>query len=201
MSKGKGEGYSKMNLATTVQDAMKDTKNGTHVSVTVKDQRRVPLPPNVMVFQTFAYLAATKMSPAANRILMLFLAMSQYEGAVSMDIKTIMEELDIKSNATVSTALEQLEEYGVIIKIPYLKDKRRNEYYINPIAAWKGNSEGRRLFMRQSDPGQLSLFSVNAQEHLVREQKEIKQKRAFLDQWDQIEQNALDKARDDNEEF
>jgi DNA-binding transcriptional regulator GbsR (MarR family) len=197
MSKEPKKGiYSKLLLAQSVQQVMKDTKGGTHVNVTVKDHKRAPLAPNVMVFQTFAYLAATKMSPAANRILMLFLAMSQYEGAVSMDVQTIMEELDINSNKTVSVALSQLEGYGVIIKVPYLKDKRRNEYYINPIAAWKGNSEARKMFMRSSDPDQLSLFSVNAADHLAREQREIKQKQALLDKWDEIEKNAIEKARD-----
>ena len=50
--------------------------------------------------------------------------------------------------------------------------------------------------MRSSDPDQLSLFSVNAADHLAREQREIKQKQALLDKWDEIEKNAIEKARD-----
>ena len=37
-------------------------------------KKRIPLPPNIMVFQTFAFLAATELKPATNKVLMLFFA-------------------------------------------------------------------------------------------------------------------------------
>lgn len=193
---GKNNHYSKGELVDGVRDAMRDAKEGTNINISVSDKKRVPIPPNVMVFQTFAYLAATKMTPAANRILMLFLAISQYEGGVSMDVETIKDELGIKTKKTVITALNQLEAEGILIKVPYLKDKRRHEYYINPIAAWKGNGAGRREFLRKTDPDQLKLFSVDVAEHVAREHREMKAKRPLLDKWDAIEQNAIEAAKD-----
>lgn len=185
--------YSKRELAENVRDTF--SNEGLDVSVSVSDKRRVPLAPNVMVFQTFAYLAATKLTPSANRVLMLFLSYSQYEGGVSMDVKTIMEELSLKSKKTVVSALAQLEEYKVLLKVPYLKDKRRNEYYINPIAAWKGNGYSRKDFMRNTDPDQLSLFKVGVEDHLIREGKEIRSKKALLSKWDEIEKSAIESIK------
>lgn len=180
-------------------DSIQKAANNPDISVTIKDHKRTKIPPNVMVFQTFAYLAATKLNPTSNRILMLFIAISQYEGAVSMDIETIKEELKIKSSKTVVSALGELESHGVIIKVPYLKDKRRNEYYINPIAAWKGNGLARKLFMRETDPKQLKLFDVDAGNHVAREEKEIRRKKPYLSEWEEIERKAIEAAK--GEEF
>ena len=59
-------------------------------------KKRIPLPPNIMVFQTFAFLAATELKPATNKVLMLFFANSAYENYVGMDIVTIGEKLNIE---------------------------------------------------------------------------------------------------------
>lgn len=178
-----------------ILNAVRNSLDTPEININIKDASRIKIPPNVMVFQTFAYLAATKLNPTSNRILMLFIAVSQYENGVSMDVESIREELGIKSKTTILTALKELEENGVILKIPYLKDKRRNEYYINPIAAWKGNGFSRRDFMRSNDPNQLNLFNVSAQDHVIREEKEMKKKSPLLSEWDKIEKNAIESAR------
>ena len=56
--------------------------------------KRIPLPANIMVFQAFAYLAATRLKDCSNRVLMLLFSKSGYENFVSMDIVTIAEELN-----------------------------------------------------------------------------------------------------------
>jgi len=71
--------------------------------------KRIPLPANVMVFQTFATMAATKLKASSCRVLMLFFAMSGYENYVGMDVKTIAEDLDMTSRSVIS-ALNELEE-------------------------------------------------------------------------------------------
>ena len=49
-------------------------------------KKRIPLPPNIMVFQTFAFLAATELKPATNKVLMLFFF-------ISSTLKRLIESL------------------------------------------------------------------------------------------------------------
>jgi hypothetical protein len=120
---------------------------------------RVRMPDNIAVFQRFAYLAATKLKPATNQVLMLFLALSAYENVVSMDVLSISEDLKM-SGRSVLRALYELEENDIIVKIPHLSDRRRNEYFINPVAAWRGYSHNRIKALKKlaEDPAQLKLF-------------------------------------------
>ena len=123
-------------------------------------KNRIKLPPNVMVFQAFAYLAATTLKASTNRILMLLFSIQAYENLVGMDVQTIQEELNL-SKPTVVNGLKELESNGIIIKSHCLYDRRRNEYYINPMSAWKGNSFTRNKMienMNKVSPNQLSIF-------------------------------------------
>lgn len=122
--------------------------------------KRMPLEPNMMVFQKFAFLASTKLKASTNRLLMYFFAISAYENFIGIDIKTLMEDLGF-SKPTVVNGLKELTELNIIIKSDNGRDRRRNDYFINPMAAWKGNSYTRKQTMAKltgSDPKQLDLF-------------------------------------------
>ena len=77
-----------------------------------------------------------------------------------MDVKTIQEELNLKSKMTVVQALKELEDNNIIIKIENTQDRRRNDYFINPYTAWKGNSNTRKKMQKNlaMHTSQLSLF-------------------------------------------
>ena len=157
---------------STIDDVVNDIKQGNNeqpveVRITTS-KKRIKLPPNVMVMQKFAHLASVNLCGTANRVLMLFFSISEYENVVSMDIKSIREALpNLKtgkptSKPSITGALQQLVDQNIIIKVPYLQDRRRHEYYINPLAVWKGNSFTRRSRIRSmqvSAPEQLSLFN------------------------------------------
>ena len=141
-------------------------------------QQRPKLPPNIMVFQTVAYLCATKLKPSSNKILMYFFSISMYENIISMDIQTLMEDL-VMSKPTVINSITELEENGILTRVKYMSDKRRNEYMLNPFSAWKGNSTARNMLLTKmgaNDPNQLALFGEEVEESLAREQREIKGK-------------------------
>ena len=128
--------------------------------------KRTPLPPNIMVFQTFAYLAATKLKPATNQVLMLFFSKSVYEGFIGMDVKTISEELTITERSVIS-ALNELVDNNIIIRVQNTADRRRNDYFINPMAAWKGNSYTRKTSLsklEKIDPAQLKIMGLDEAE-------------------------------------
>lgn len=121
--------------------------------------KRISMPPNLMVFQAAAYLAATKLNASANRVLMYFFSKSVYENFIGIDISSLMEEMNM-SKPTVVNALKDLEAYNILIKFQNTKDKRRHDYFINPIAAWKGNSytwNQTKKRMTVDNPKQLKL--------------------------------------------
>lgn len=167
----------KRDIAETLKKAV---PNSSSVSVNINNKPRIPLPPNVMVFQTFAYLAATELKPSSNKVLMLFFANSGYENYVGMDVKTIAEILEV-SERTVTTATNELEKHNIILKTQHPSDRRRYDYFLNPFASWKGNSESRKKMMQVIPDNQLELFGTNAKDSVSREQSEIKRgKPTFL---------------------
>ena len=130
-----------------------------NISVNVSKNRK-PMPPNIMVFQAFAYLSATKLKPASNKVLMLFFSLSGYENYIGMDVNTIQEELGL-GKVTVINSLKELEENNIIIKTVNMTDRRRNDYFINPLSAWKGNNFSRIKAVNKHneiDPNQISMF-------------------------------------------
>src|SRR5690554_4423844 len=138
-----------------------------------QERNKIPLPPNIMVFQAFAYLAATALKPSTNKVLMLFLAHSGYENFVGIDQKTIAEDVGL-SDRRVRAAIAELEKHKIIIKTPNVTDRRRNDYFLNPFSSWKGNAFSRKEILRKLPSYQLSLFDVAKEEHDAREQREIK---------------------------
>lgn len=150
-----------------IQKEVSDTLEIEPKKVSVFVQKdRLKLPPNIMVFQAFAYMAATKLKPATNRVLMLLFSKSVYENFISMDIKTIAEELKISVQSIVS-AMNELVDNNIVLKIKHPIDKRRHDYFINPVAAWKGNSFTRLASMRQIDKKQLSMFDADEKNDVV----------------------------------
>ena len=143
-------------------------------------RKRTPLPPNIMVFQTFAFLAATELKPATNKVLMLFFANSAYENYIGMDLVTIAEKLGI-TDRSVSSAINELEKHKIIIKTKHPNDKRRNDYFLNPFTSWKGNAESRKKMIDIIPSNQLDLFGISEVDHKIREKNEIKKNMPLLD--------------------
>lgn len=148
-------------VAREVFEVVHDWESRTETNVTIRTApKRISLPPNMMVFQAAAYLCATKLNASTNRILMFFFAKSAYENFIGVDIKTICEELKM-SKPTVCDGLALLEENNVLIKYQNVHDKRRHDYFINPVSAWKGNSYTRKeklKVMESANTNQLELF-------------------------------------------
>lgn len=136
-------------------------ENDVQVNIRIAKNPLIKLPQNIMVFQTFAMLAAIKLKPSSNQVLMLLFGLSAYENYIGIDVKTICEHLGGISERSVLRGLKELEDEKIIIKFPHPSDKRRKDYFINPLAAWKGNSYARakRLKALTQNKQQLALFS------------------------------------------
>ena len=148
-------------VAREVFEVVHDWESRTETKVTIRTApKRISLPPNMMVFQAAAYLCATKLNASTNRILMFFFAKSGYENFIGVDVKTLCEELGM-SKPTVCKGLETLEENNVLIKYQNIHDRRRHDYFINPVSAWKGNSytrDKKLKVMESANTKQLELF-------------------------------------------
>ena len=147
-------------------------------SISVKENReKQPLPPTVMLFQTFSSLAASKLSPAACKVLFFFFAQTQYQNVISIDQYTIASHIDL-TERTVRTAIKELTEYNIISVVQLLSDKRRNEYFLNPYSSWKGSSEQRNAMIQELDPNQLSMFGIEPKQ-LKQNEKDLKKERSY----------------------
>lgn len=116
------------------------------------------MPQSMIVLQSFALELAFRKnySTAIFRVLNYFIALSQFENFVSIDIKTISESLDI-SEPSVKRATKQLVDDNIVIKVAHPSDKRRIDYFLNPMAMWKGKTINRDKWIRKAKDNQLQL--------------------------------------------
>ena len=158
-------------LAQDVYEVVNASNEDMQTVVNIRNApKRISLPPNIMVFQAAAYLCSTKLNASTNRLLMYFFSKSVYENYVGIDIKTFMEELKM-SKPTVTSALNSLEENNIIIKYQNVNDKRRHDYFINPVSAWKGNSYTRNSkikIIKEENPQQLDLFGIPSKQKAIK---------------------------------
>lgn len=126
--------------------------------VNIVKQRQGKMPESLFVLQNFA----SEMSKRGNytittfRVLMYFFSLSQYENFISIDIKSIAENMNI-SKESVKRATKQLTDDNIILKIEHPSDKRRIDYFINPKAAWKGKTITRDKFLKKAKDTKVQL--------------------------------------------
>jgi len=145
-----------------IEETGKDNKMNFEVTTIYKGQRG-KMPDSIFVIQNFANELSKRKNYSANtfRVLMHFFSLSQYENFISIDVKTISENLDI-SVASVKRATSQLKEDNIIMKHIHPTDNRRIDYFINPHAAWRGNTLNRdkQLKKHKDNKMQLDMFTL-----------------------------------------
>jgi len=126
--------------------------------VNIVKQRQGKMPDSIFVLQNFANEMSKreKYSAATFRVLMHFFALSQYENFVNIDVKTISENLNMSENS-VKRATKQLSDDNIILKTEHPSDKRRIDYFINPKAAWRGNTMKRDKFLKKAQDKRMQL--------------------------------------------
>jgi DNA-binding MarR family transcriptional regulator len=126
--------------------------------VNIVKQRQGKMPDSLFVLQAFAGDMSKRenYSNTTFRVLMYFFSLSQYENFVSIDVKTISENMNL-SERSVMRATKQLTDDNIIIKIDHPSDKRRIDYFINPKAAWKGKTITRDKFLKKAKDTKMQL--------------------------------------------
>lgn len=163
----------KREVARETQELLfgKGIKASVYISPESKKGR---LPPSIILMQTFATLSAINLKPVTCKVLFFLLGGSEFENYIGVDILTLSEDLDI-SPASAKRAMKELTENGIVSKLKNPRDRRRNDYFIHPIAAWKGSSVNRDLAIQKvAQENQNSVYTESIETSLKREKLEIK---------------------------
>lgn len=172
----------KEKLARDVRDSIQEMDiNAKKIQVSIGRDKE-PLPPSIILMQTFATLSASTLKANTCKVLFYLLGMSEFNNYVCVDVKTIQEDVGI-SRVTVVRALNELTENNIVTKHTSPMDRRRHDYFLHPVAAWKGSAVNRKTTIHRFiedhyNHGQLSLFGEYLEDSLERERLEIKHKTA-----------------------
>lgn len=167
-----------------VEKALEDSHEAEQLKINVHIQRdKIKLLRNkwLFLFQDTEFLLARCLKPSACKVIMFFRAACKYENRVEYDIKTIGEVLGL-TRQSVSIAIKELEDKGIILTIKDPLDSRRNTYVINPETSWKGklkelkaiqqvfNDDGKFIeFRKVHNPNQMDLLDAIAEEKRLKE--------------------------------
>ena len=175
--------FSKAKIIENVSDIVQNAHLGDNdirdvEAKVIIGRKKVKMPPTVMVYQEPAFWCATTLKPASNTVILYFLSMVSFENYVGIDQNTIAENLKM-STRTVRSAIQELIECNIIIRIPNPTDKRRSDYFINPFHSWKGSSISRKDMIKKGlkdkgIKGQLSLFP--SKKHEISEETDLYRK-------------------------
>jgi hypothetical protein len=115
------------------------------------------MPDSVFVLQQFCIeISKRDYSTHTFRVLFYLFGLSQYENFVSIDIKTIAEFLKI-AERSVLRATKDLEVGNILIKMTHPSDRRRKDYFINPMAAWRGKTINRTKSIKKLHQSNVQL--------------------------------------------
>lgn len=126
-------------------------------STTIVSVSKGKMPDSIFVIQQFcSEVARRKYSTNTYKVLFFLFSLSQYENFVSIDVKTIAENILINERS-VMRATKQLEKDNILMKVKHGSDKRRIEYFINPLAAWRGKTINRTKALKKMENNNLQL--------------------------------------------
>jgi DNA-binding MarR family transcriptional regulator len=121
----------------------------TSVNVFVKKENSAKFESEyLMVFQDFLKMAAQYRftNKATYQLLIAIMGYAKYGNGFSLDISD-MSNATGHNEKTIRRAIKELLETQILSVYKNINDKRRNDYYINPNAVWKGTSQDRKIFI------------------------------------------------------
>jgi predicted transcriptional regulator len=141
-------------IANQVENGIEELGRESNIIIqanTIIKTKKSNMPAFVFVVQQFAKVFSERINLNAStyRIFFHFMALMEYENFISVDIETISENLSL-SPRTVIRGIKDLEDLNIVKKTLHINDKRRHEYFINPIAVWKGNSNSRSKSIKKA---------------------------------------------------
>jgi len=151
-------------LGEYLEQGIVETGNDENISVDstlILKIKQGKMPDAVFVLQNFCKNIANRIdyTQSTFRVLFYLISLSKYENFNSIDVKTIAENMNM-TPLSVKRATKQLSDDNVIKKIDHPSDKRRIDYFLNPMAMWRGKTLNRDKFLikAKTQKIQLGLF-------------------------------------------
>ena len=151
-------------LGEYLEQGIVETGNDENISVDstlILKIKQGKMPDAVFVLQNFCKNIANRIdyTQSTFRVLFYLISLSEYKNFISIDVKTIAENMNM-TPLSVKRATKQLSDDNVIKKIDHPSDKRRIDYFLNPMAMWRGKTLNRDKFLikAKTQKIQLGLF-------------------------------------------
>lgn len=131
---------------------------GSDVAVSISVRSKIAKTPDfVMLYQEVGKkILEGEISLSTFKVFYYLIVNMDFENFVGIDMKTLSEKINMPLR-TVTLAMKQLKDAGMIISIKNNWDNRRNDYRLNPIIAWKGKVNSRAKVLK-TDPAQFNLL-------------------------------------------
>jgi hypothetical protein len=148
-------------LGEYLEQGIVETGNDENISVDstlILKIKQGKMPDAVFVLQNFCKNIANRIdyTQSTFRVLFYLISLSEYENFISIDVKTIAENMNM-SPLSVKRATKQLSDDNVIKKIDHPSDKRRIDYFLNPMAMWRGKTLNRDKFLIKAKAKKIQL--------------------------------------------
>jgi predicted transcriptional regulator len=153
-------------ISLYLEDGIEELGKENNVNIEAKvlfKEKKGKMPDSVFVLQDFADKMCFRddVTLPTYRVLMFFISLLKYENFLSIDVKSISERLKI-SEVSVKRATKWLCQQNILIKMEHTTDKRRLDYYVNPLSMWRGSAINRDKHLdkirKHKDKMQLNLF-------------------------------------------
>jgi len=131
---------------------------GDEVSVSVSLRRKIQKTSDfVMIYQEIGKkILEGEISTSTSKVFFYLVVNMSFENFIGIDLKSISDNINMPLR-TVTQAMKDLKECGIIMSIKNNRDARRNDYRLNPIIAWKGKVKNKIRTMKEN-PDQCRLF-------------------------------------------
>jgi DNA-binding transcriptional ArsR family regulator len=96
------------------------------------------------------------MTLSSSKVFFYLMVTMSFENFIGIDMKTISEKIKMPLR-TVTLAMKELKEAGIVMAIKNNFDNRRNDYRLNPLVVWKGKVNSRTKSLKEN-PMQISLL-------------------------------------------
>lgn len=133
---------------------------GDSVAVTVTVKRKITKTPDfVMLYQEVGKkILEGNMKLSTSKVFFYLIVNMNFENFIGIDMKSISEKINMPLR-TVTLAMKELKELGMVVAIKNNWDSRRNDYRLNPIVCWKGKVNSRTKTMKEN-PMQITMFPL-----------------------------------------
>lgn len=130
---------------------------GEDVAVSLHVKKKIHKTPDFVMFyqEVGKRILEGEMKLSSSKVFFYLMVTMSFENFIGIDMKTISEKINMPLR-TVTLAMKELKEAGIVMAIKNNFDSRRNDYRLNPIVVWKGKVNSRTKSIKEN-PMQIKM--------------------------------------------